>query len=174
MRVINGAANKPQQGKKLQVFPPEAIFILMIVQREAPNKQQMAICRLVVAGAMRPRQRPSSATTTPERSGGVVVGWNLMLDLMRPRRRPLAMCLMSCYIFYMVRGSSGHMIIEVDPSLKRALHARLISNGRSLKDWFLECAEPYLDPAQKSLPLDLEEPPIPDYAVQNKKGAPWK
>jgi hypothetical protein len=70
---------------------------------------------------------------------------------------------MSCYILHMARGPSGRVIIEMEPTLKRALHARLVSEGRSLKDWFLECADAYLDPAQQTLPLELGEPPSPDY-----------
>ena len=76
------------------------------------------------------------------------------------------MCQMSCYICDMARGPSGRVIIEMEPSLKRALHARLVAEGRSLKDWFLECAESYLDPAQQSLPLHLSDTPRPTYGTQ--------
>lgn len=55
------------------------------------------------------------------------------------------------------------MIIEMEPALKRALHSRLVAEGRSLKDWFLECAESYLDPNQRSLPLQLGDVPSPTY-----------
>lgn len=57
----------------------------------------------------------------------------------------------------------------MEPILKRALHARLVSEGRSMKDWFLECAEAYLDPAQQSLPLELGEPPAPTYEKTRRK-----
>lgn len=63
----------------------------------------------------------------------------------------------------MARGPSGRVVIEVEPSLKRALHAQLVSEGRSLKEWFLECAESYLDPPQQSLPLQLGEASSPTY-----------
>lgn len=73
---------------------------------------------------------------------------------------------MSCYICDMARGPSGRVIIEMEPTLKRALHARLVAEGRSLKDWFLECAESYLDPAQRSLPLKVSDVPRPAYGAQ--------
>lgn len=53
--------------------------------------------------------------------------------------------------------------------MKRALHARLVAEGRSLKDWFLECAESYLDPAQGSLPLELRDLPSPAYGNQQSE-----
>lgn len=74
---------------------------------------------------------------------------------------------MSCYISDMARGPSGRIIVEMEPSLKRALHARLAAEGRSLKDWFLERAEAYLDPPQQSLSLQLGEPPSPTYVVKS-------
>ena len=76
------------------------------------------------------------------------------------------MCRMSCYIYDMARGPSGRIIVEMEPSLKRALHARLVAEGRSLKDWFLECAESYLDHAQQSLPLQIGDSPSPTYGGQ--------
>ncbi len=49
----------------------------------------------------------------------------------------------------MARGDSGRIVLEVDPVLKRRLHARMATEGRSLKDWFLEQADRYLGPAQE-------------------------
>jgi len=77
---------------------------------------------------------------------------------------------MSCYISDMARGPSGRVIIEMEPSVKRALHARLAAEGRSLKDWFLECAGSYLDPEQQDLPLRLAEPPSPPYGDKPTRG----
>ncbi len=52
------------------------------------------------------------------------------------------------------RGPSGRLVLEIDPALKRALHARVAAEGRSLKDWFLEQVERYLEqPVQQVLPL---------------------
>lgn len=54
----------------------------------------------------------------------------------------------------MARGPSGRLVFEVDPEIKRRLHARVASEGRSLKDWFLEQAERYLSqPHPQQLPL---------------------
>lgn len=66
---------------------------------------------------------------------------------------------MLCYIIYMARGPSGRVVVEMEPALKRALHARLVSEGRSLKDWFLECAASYLDNMQQSLPMQFSDAP---------------
>lgn len=60
---------------------------------------------------------------------------------------------MSCYIRHMAVGQSGRIVLEIDPALKRALHARLVGEGRHLKDWFLEQVAGYLNPRQQSLPL---------------------
>ena len=69
----------------------------------------------------------------------------------------------------MARGPSGRVIIEMEPALKRALHARLVADGRSLKDWFLECAEAYLGPAQRPLPLKIGDVPHPHYGAQQSE-----
>jgi hypothetical protein len=57
----------------------------------------------------------------------------------------------------------------MEPAIKRALHARLVSEGRSLKDWFLECAESYLNPAQTTLRFEIREPPSPPYIRAERK-----
>ena len=41
-------------------------------------------------------------------------------------------------------GSSGRIVIEIDPQTKRNLYSALTKNGITLKGWFLECAEKYL------------------------------
>lgn len=91
-----------------------------------------------------------------------------MID--RPVTPGLGMSLMLCYICDMARGPSGRVIVEMEPSVKRALHARLVSEGRSLKEWFLECAEAYLYPPQQSLPLETGEQPAQGYAGAAGKG----
>lgn len=66
----------------------------------------------------------------------------------------LRLFLMSCYITHMARGSSGRLVFEVDPLLKRELHARVAREGRTLKDWLVEQIEGYLaKPLQESLPF---------------------
>ena len=79
----------------------------------------------------------------------------------------------------MAVGQSGRIVLEIDPALKRALHARLVGEGRHLKDWFLEQVEGYLTPRQQSLPhfdsatrspevLKAAEPVAPSY--QHRRG----
>ena len=64
----------------------------------------------------------------------------------------------------MARGQSGRIVLEIDPVIKRAIHSRLVAEGRTLKDWFLEQARDYLDPRQQVLPLGeygaRPEPPL--------------
>jgi hypothetical protein len=45
------------------------------------------------------------------------------------------------------------VVLEIDPAIKRALHARLAAEGRTLKDWFLEQTNDFLNPRQQALPL---------------------
>jgi hypothetical protein len=53
----------------------------------------------------------------------------------------------------MARGPSGRLVIEVDPILKRDLHAALAADGLTLKDWFLRRVSDYI--AQR------QQPPLP-------------
>jgi hypothetical protein len=41
-------------------------------------------------------------------------------------------------------GSSGRIVIEIEPEAKRRLYAALAREGLTLKDWFLRNAENYL------------------------------
>lgn len=45
----------------------------------------------------------------------------------------------------MAVGSSGKVVINIDPELKREFYAALRRQGKSAKDWFLENAKHYLD-----------------------------
>ncbi len=54
-------------------------------------------------------------------------------------------------------GKSGRVVIEIDPNLKKELHAVLKTEGKNLKSWFLENVEQLLsERGQFSLPLDNE------------------
>jgi hypothetical protein len=44
-----------------------------------------------------------------------------------------------------MKGKSGRVVVEIDAPTKRQLHSKLASEGRTLKDWFLERAEEYLN-----------------------------
>ena len=49
-------------------------------------------------------------------------------------------------------GNSGRVVVEVDPDLKKELHATLMRDGLTLKDWFVKSAEDYLThPTQMDL-----------------------
>ena len=41
-------------------------------------------------------------------------------------------------------GSSGRIVIEVDPEVKRLLYATLALEGSTLKEWFLSNVDAYL------------------------------
>ena len=41
-------------------------------------------------------------------------------------------------------GTSGRIVIEVDPELKQELHTTLRSEGTNLKAWFLAQADTFL------------------------------
>lgn len=41
-------------------------------------------------------------------------------------------------------GSSGRIVIEVEPETKRQLYGALAQNGLTLKEWFLEMAALYM------------------------------
>jgi|GEM_PF-2330929 len=45
-------------------------------------------------------------------------------------------------------GRSGRIVVELDPALKRRLHARLRDEGRDFKGWLLERIEEYLEPSR--------------------------
>ncbi len=53
----------------------------------------------------------------------------------------------------MAIGDSGRVVIDVDPSLKRRLHAVLAGRGKTLKAWFVAHAE--------NLLLESEHPSLP-------------
>jgi hypothetical protein len=53
------------------------------------------------------------------------------------------------------KGSSGRLVIEIDPSIKKELYERLGEKGLSMKEWFLINANTYLKQnKQSSLLID--------------------
>ena len=79
--MLNGAADKPRRAGKAAGFSARSRLHPLVVRRFAPNQQRM-YPPPVVAGAKRPRQRPSSAAGLPERSGGKSVGWSALLGIL--------------------------------------------------------------------------------------------
>lgn len=53
-------------------------------------------------------------------------------------------------------GSSGRIVIEIQPETKRDLYAVLSTNGETLKNWFLRCADQYVRTGRQ-LPMFQEE-----------------
>ncbi|MDC7707265.1 hypothetical protein [Vogesella indigofera] len=51
-------------------------------------------------------------------------------------------------------GSSGRIVIEIEPESKRLLYAALARDGMTLKDWFLKNVENYMT-ANNQLPLSF-------------------
>ena len=54
-------------------------------------------------------------------------------------------------------GSSGRIVIEVEPELKQALHETLRKNGSNLKEWFLERAQEFLEEDQQQMEMPFEK-----------------
>lgn len=62
----------------------------------------------------------------------------------------------------MARGTSGRIVLEVDPEEKQELYNALQKDGLTLKDWFLEQARYYLQNRnQTELILAVAEPDAP-------------
>ncbi len=59
----------------------------------------------------------------------------------------------------MAVGTSGRIVLEIDPLLKKQIYAALEENGLTLKSWFVEAAISHLI-EKKQLILKLEEPSI--------------
>lgn len=47
-------------------------------------------------------------------------------------------------------GPSGRIVIEIDPDLKRSLYGILVSEGISLKEWFVRQAKLCVENSEKS------------------------
>jgi hypothetical protein len=44
----------------------------------------------------------------------------------------------------MTRGTSGRIVIEIDPELKRLLYAALAAQSLTLKAWFTQAAKNFI------------------------------
>ena len=53
-------------------------------------------------------------------------------------------------------GTSGRIVIEIEPEAKRRLYAALAREGLTLKDWFLRNAENYLSESGQ-MPLSFSQ-----------------
>jgi hypothetical protein len=55
------------------------------------------------------------------------------------------------------KGSSGRIVVEIDPEIKLRLYGTLGKQGLTLKAWFLHSAERYIQ-EEAQLSLDLQNP----------------
>lgn len=60
------------------------------------------------------------------------------------------------WVHTMSIGTSGRIVIEVDPTLKRELHAALLMEGLTMKDWFVKQAGEFVESRQLPLKFVLE------------------
>lgn len=63
-------------------------------------------------------------------------------------------------------GSSGRIVIEIDPEVKRQLYSTLAREGMTLKDWFLREAQNYTKAATQ-MRLDLTPDIDSDNQIKN-------
>jgi hypothetical protein len=69
----------------------------------------------------------------------------------------------------MVRGKSGRIVLEIDPSLKSDLYDALQEEGLTLKEWFLRYTGSYL--AQRAQPSLFNSGHVAEVNVKSgKKG----
>ena len=66
----------------------------------------------------------------------------------------------------MVRGKSGRIVLEIDPSLKSDLYEALQDEGLTLKEWFLRSTGSYL--AQKAQPSLFNSVQVTEMKVKTK------
>lgn len=57
----------------------------------------------------------------------------------------------------MARGQSGRIVLEVEPELKNELYSAISKKGMTLKDWFVDTAEQYINNqvSEKQLTFDF-------------------
>ena len=54
-------------------------------------------------------------------------------------------------------GSSGRIVIEIEPEIKRELYSVLSSNGQTLKEWFLQRAAEYMRTGRQISMFDRDQ-----------------
>ena len=68
----------------------------------------------------------------------------------------------------MTKSTSGRMVVELEPDLKRRIYASLAVDGLTFKQWLIGQADRYLLERQQPL-LFAAEPPSPSYAKSGRK-----
>jgi hypothetical protein len=69
----------------------------------------------------------------------------------------------------MVRGKSGRIVLEIDPSIKERLYESLRLDGITLKDWFLLRAIRYISEKTQPSLFDTEYTVRPPPVSKKKK-----
>jgi len=62
-------------------------------------------------------------------------------------------------------GTSGRIVIELDPSLKRQVYSALAKDGMTLKEWFVREAQNYIKTTSNDQ-LDIATDPSQIAALQ--------
>ena len=68
----------------------------------------------------------------------------------------------------MSQGTSGRMVVELEPLLKRRLYAALAVDGLTFKQWLISQSERYLSDREQPL-LFAAEPLPPPYLTTRTK-----
>ena len=68
----------------------------------------------------------------------------------------------------MAQGTSGRIVIDVDPEFKQELYEALRESGSTLKDWFLRHASEFCD-EHKQPSLQMVAEPRASYGANQKK-----
>lgn len=69
----------------------------------------------------------------------------------------------------MVRGKSGRIVLEIDPSIKERLYDVLREEGVTLKEWFLRRATRYINESTQPSLFDPEYTDKPPSLSKKKK-----
>jgi hypothetical protein len=64
-------------------------------------------------------------------------------------------------------GLSGRVVVEIDPQLKRHLYSRLTREGQTLKDWFVRCADAYIQEHSDAAQMIQDASPAPSLDSEN-------
>ena len=83
-----------------------------------------------------------------------------------PKRKSLDIDIQHCYLSDqsnigapMPKATSGRIVVDVDPALKRRLYSVLAMEDSTLKDWFIRSAEIFIDEKYKPSPRTNREGP---------------
>ena len=78
------------------------------------------------------------------------------------------------YVTCMARGSSGRVVLVVEPELKQELYVELARRGLTLKAWFIDQATRFLETSrQPSLfteDIDSHRPQVPSGTPSSAEG----